>query len=82
MNIARIVNGTVINIESASQEWIDAQDDPDVTLVAYTDHAPAGIGATWDGKAFTAPVDDYARGKADGAAEQVALQAAPVAEVL
>ena len=55
MNIARIVDGTVVNIEIASQEWLAAQDDPSVTFVPYTDDAPAYIGGTWDGTAFTPP---------------------------
>jgi len=52
MNIARIINGTVVNIEVADQEWLDAQDDPDVTFVPYGDEAPAYIGGTWDGTTF------------------------------
>ena len=69
MNIARIVNGTVINIEVAGQGWIDAQDDP-TAFVPYPDAAPAVIGAAWDGKAFTsADAVAYERGKADGATE-------------
>jgi hypothetical protein len=86
MNITRIIDGTVINIEKADQEWIDGQDDP-AAFVAYTDDAPAIIGATWDGKAFTPPdrgpdpvAAAYERGKVDGAAEQVAAHA--VAEAL
>ena len=56
MNIARIADGTVINIEVADQEWIDAQDDP-TAFVPYTDEAPARIGDLWDGHAFTSPAN-------------------------
>jgi hypothetical protein len=56
MNIARISNGIVINIEVADQEWIDAQEDPAVVFVAYSDDAPAFIGAAWDGTVFAPPV--------------------------
>lgn len=86
MNIARVVDGTVVNIEVTSQEWIDAQDDPAVTFIPYTDDAPASIGGAWDGKAFTAPdtadpiAAAYERGKVDGAAEQVALAAVALSE--
>ena len=55
MNIARIADGTVINIEVADQEWLDAQDDPAVLFVPYTDDAPARIGDTWDGTNFVPP---------------------------
>jgi hypothetical protein len=82
MNVARIIDGTVVNIEVAEQSWIDAQDDPNVTFVPYTDDAPTVIGATWDGKAFTAPdpgpdpiAAAYERGKVDGAAELLLTQA-------
>lgn len=54
MNIARIDNGTVINIEVATEEWLDAQEDRSI-FVPYTDEAPARIGDTWDGHAFIPP---------------------------
>ena len=57
MNIARIKDGTVINIEVAGQEWIDAQDDPSA-FVPYADDAPARIGDRWDGQAFSTPPDN------------------------
>lgn len=73
MNIARVVDGTVVNVEVADQEWIDAQDDPGVTFVPYEDDAPAVIGASWDGKEFNPSADPialaYERGKADGATQ-------------
>jgi len=56
MNIARISNGIVINIEVADQEWLDAQDQTDVTFIPYTEEAPARIGDTWDGTVFVPPV--------------------------
>jgi hypothetical protein len=58
MNIARIIDGTVVNIEVASQEWLDAQTDPGVALVPYTDAAPAYIGGTWDGATFARPITE------------------------
>ena len=82
MNIARIIDGIVVNIEVADQEWLDAQDDPDVTFVPFTDAEPAAMGGTWDGTVFAAPdvapdpvTVAYERGKADGAAELLAAQA-------
>lgn len=57
MNIARIKDGLVINIEVADQEWLDAQGDPDA-FVPYTDESPARIGDHWDGQAFAAPPTD------------------------
>ena len=54
MNIARVVDGYVVNIEIADQEWLDAQDDPSL-FVPYTDDAPARIGDTWDGTNFVTP---------------------------
>jgi hypothetical protein len=56
MNIARVVDGYVVNIEVADQEWIDAQDDPAVTFVPYIDDKPAYVGGTWDGTQFMPPV--------------------------
>jgi hypothetical protein len=59
MNIARIdkATGVVLNVEVASQEWLDAHaDDPDFDFVAYTPEAPASIGGTHDEvQGFTAP---------------------------
>ena len=51
MNIARIdrATGVVINIESASQEWLDAHaDDPDFAFEPYVPVAPAFIGLGYD----------------------------------
>jgi hypothetical protein len=80
VNIARVIDGIVVNIEVASQEWLDAQDDPGIVFVPYTDADPAPTGGTWDGKTFTAPDADpivpaYERGKADGASELLSMQA-------
>lgn len=49
MNIARIVNGLVVNIEIADQEWIDANQGVDgCTFVPYTDVNVAHIGLGWN----------------------------------
>lgn len=49
MNIARIVNGLVVNIEIADQEWIDANQGVDgCTFVPYTDSNVAYIGLGWN----------------------------------
>ena len=51
MNIAHIENGTVVNIEVASQEWLDEHaHDAGVTYVPYTDDQPdpPQIGLGWD----------------------------------
>ena len=49
MDIARIVNGLVVNIEIADQEWIDANQGIDgFTFVAYTDANVAHIGLGWN----------------------------------
>ena len=84
MNIARVVDGIVVNIEVASQEWVAAQDDPGVAFIEYTDANPAHIGLAFDSKTgvFAQPEHfpdavaiAYELGKAHGAAEQAALQA-------
>ncbi len=46
--------------------------DPSTYLPTET---PPAIGSVWDGKVFSAPMNDYARGKADGASELMAMQA-------
>ena len=56
MNIARISNGIVINIEVADQEWLDAKDQTEVSFIPYTEDAPARIGDTWDGTVFAPPL--------------------------
>lgn len=49
--IARIdkATGTVVNVEMAEQEWVDAHaDDPDFVFVPYTAGNPAVVGLGWD----------------------------------
>lgn len=57
--IARIdkATGTVVNVEMAEQEWLDAHaDDPDYLFVPYTDAEPAIIGLGYDpGTGFEQP---------------------------
>lgn len=49
MNIARIEDGIVVNIEVADAEWLDAQTPPPgVALVPYTPDNPAFIGLGYD----------------------------------
>ena len=48
MNIARIIDGTVVNVEVASQEWLDGQSMPGVEFVPYTAANPACIGYPYD----------------------------------
>lgn len=57
MNIARIKDGVVVNIEVASQEWIDANQGVDgFTFAPYTDAEPVITGAAYDADAgFTRP---------------------------
>lgn len=38
----------VVDIIVASEEWVNALDDPDHTYRSYGDEAPAYIGGTWD----------------------------------
>jgi hypothetical protein len=48
MNIARIADGVVTNIEVADDEWIAANQGIDAfTFVAYTDENPGHIGLSW-----------------------------------
>lgn len=47
MNIARIKDGTVINIEIADDEWTEQADDDEVTFIAYDDTNPAFVGLSW-----------------------------------
>lgn len=47
LTIARIRNGVVVNIEMASQDWIDAYDGPDL-IVPYTADQPANVGLGYD----------------------------------
>lgn len=60
MNIARIRNGIVINIEVADQEWIDANQGTDgCTFVEYTNEQPAHIGFGWtEANGFEQPPPD------------------------
>jgi hypothetical protein len=50
MDIARIVDGVVANLEVASLEWIEANADPEgrTVFVPYTADNPAVIGLGWD----------------------------------
>lgn len=82
---ARVQDGTVIDVMVlADQETGGASFLSDLFGGDPADYIPTadthpGVGATWDGKTFTAdtapdPVAAaYERGKADGVAEQVAL---------
>jgi len=56
MNIARIVNGVVVNIEVADQKWIDAQDDP-AAFVPYDEATPAAIGWRYESGQFVRPAE-------------------------
>lgn len=64
MNIGRIRNGVVVNIEIVDEQWVDDGSSDDV-LIPYTDEQPAFIGLGWsevDGfeqpSATEAPVAD------------------------
>lgn len=46
MNIARIRDGIVINIETVDEDWSDPGNSDDI-LVPYTDNQPAFVGLTW-----------------------------------
>jgi hypothetical protein len=52
MRYARIVNGTVINVEVWGEQPPAADG---VTFVELAADSPVGIGHTWDGENFTAP---------------------------
>jgi len=55
--IARMQGSFVINIESASQEWIDSQDNPSI-FIEYSDENPAIIGGDYvDGYFY--PIKPY-----------------------
>jgi hypothetical protein len=47
MNIARIIDGIVENIEVADQEWLDIHQHANCVLVPYEDDNPAYIGLRW-----------------------------------
>lgn len=48
MNIARIADGIVINIEVADASWIAQNDGVDgLRFIPYTDEQPAWIGLAW-----------------------------------
>lgn len=47
MNIARIRNGIVVNIEVGDEQWIETATGDDV-LVPYTDEQPARVGLGWE----------------------------------
>lgn len=46
-NVARVVNQTVVNIEVATPEWLDAYDGDDL-IVAYTAQTAPAIGWHYD----------------------------------
>jgi hypothetical protein len=49
MNVARIIDGIVVNIEVADPAWIASNDDVDgVRIIPYTDEQPAYIGLGWN----------------------------------
>jgi hypothetical protein len=51
MHIARIKNGIVVNLEVASQKWIDENQGVDgFTLVPYTNKDNPQIGLGWSEK--------------------------------
>ena len=52
---AVILDNTVTNVIVADTQ-ADAELATGATCVEYTDSNPAGIGWTWDGTTFTAPV--------------------------
>lgn len=49
MNVARIKNGVVINIEAAEPEWVNAnQGIDDCVFVEYSNDQPAHVGLSWN----------------------------------
>lgn len=62
MNIARIRDGVVTNVEVADQEWIDSnQDAGGFHFEPYTDEQPAHIGLAWsEADGFEQPPADPA----------------------
>jgi hypothetical protein len=60
--IARMQGNLVINIESATQEWIDSQEDSNI-FIEYTDENPAVIGGDYiDGYFYSiAPYNSWIR---------------------
>lgn len=48
MNLARVTDGIVVNIESAPDDWSGSQPDDGSLFVPYTDDAPARIGLAYD----------------------------------
>lgn len=49
MDVARIRDGIVVNIESASQEWLEANSNGgDFIFVPFTEENPAVIGLGWN----------------------------------
>lgn len=80
-HFARITDGTVTDVHVlADDETGGAAFLADLWGGDPADYIPADdipvVGAAWDGKAFVPPASEYERGKADGAAEQVALSVA------
>lgn len=58
LRIARVADGLVVNVEIASQEWLDAHaDDPDFLFVVDVPEQPARVGLGYDpGTGFEQPV--------------------------
>ena len=63
MNLARVRDGVVVNIEVADTEWLSAaqatKNDDSVELIEYTDDAPAHIGYRYNPEqGFEQPPDE------------------------
>jgi hypothetical protein len=52
-NYAEIINGIVVNVVVATEEWVDAQTDR--LFVQYHDHNPASIGCPYEDGFFYFP---------------------------
>ena len=54
MNVARVVQGIVVNIEIADQEWVDEQNskNPDEQLIPYDEEAAIGYSYDYKKKKF------------------------------
>ena len=56
MNIARVKDGVVINIEIADETWVAANQGIDgYEFVPYDAASPAAPGYLWDGATFAPP---------------------------
>lgn len=61
LNIARIVDGVVVNIEVADQDWLqqNTAENGEFQLVVYHDENPAHIGLGWSLESgFQQPEDE------------------------